>query len=382
MLHRYRLGLCTQAEEEAISEWYKSLETESAIDPSETALQAFEMDVDERIRQALQEEKPPLAPVSFYKLRWVQMAAVFLMALGAGLYFWMDGQEKKQLSHLQPAPPAITDLEPGGNRAVLTLADGSVIMLDSAANGSLALQGDIKITKPEDGRLAYSGKTEKQPPAGQILYNTISTPRGGQYQITLSDGTSVWLNAASSLRFPTSFPGKERKVEITGEAYLEVATESSRPFKVVAGASEIDVLGTAFNVNAYDDEATVKTTLLEGKVKVASKAKAPSKTILLLPGQQAQLNKAGQLKLVEHADMEEATAWRKGRFQFNSADIKTIMRQLARWYDMEVVYKGAIDLHFSGNLNREVYASEVFEKLAMTGEVRFNIDGKKVTVMK
>jgi ferric-dicitrate binding protein FerR (iron transport regulator) len=213
------------------------------------------------------------------------------------------------------------------------------------------------------------------------FYNTITTPRGGQYQVTLSDGTKVWLNAASSIRFPVLFTGNERKVEITGEAYFEVAKNVSKPFKVKTISSEVEVLGTHFNVNAYDDEAVAKTTLLEGLVKVSvPQTGGKLAARFLQPGQQSGITKDGRISVLNNADTEEAVAWKNGRFQFRSADLKSILRQISRWYDVDVVYKGNVDLHFTGQLTRDDYVSKVFDKLALTGEVHFKIEGKKIIV--
>jgi ferric-dicitrate binding protein FerR (iron transport regulator) len=193
----------------------------------------------------------------------------------------------------------------------------------------------------------------------------------------LADGTQVWLNAASSIRFPVVFTGAERKVEITGEVYFEVSKNAAIPFKVKTAASEVVVLGTHFNVNAYDDEAAVKTTLLEGSVKIIA-AGQPIK--YLQPGQQSAINKQGTITVLNNADIEEALAWKNGRFQFNSADLKSILRQISRWYDVDVVYKGNVNLHFTGQLTRNDNVSKVFEELVLTGEVHFKIEGKKIIV--
>jgi ferric-dicitrate binding protein FerR (iron transport regulator) len=194
----------------------------------------------------------------------------------------------------------------------------------------------------------------------------------------LSDGTKVWLNASSSIRFPVIFTGDVRSVTITGEAYFEVAKNTAMPFKVKTTTSEVEVLGTHFNINSYDDEAVVKTTLLEGAVKVASLGNGVLR--YLKPGQQSIINKEGKISIVEHADTEEAMAWRNGYFQFKSSDVKSILRQISRWYDVDIVYNGNINLHFTGQLTRNENVSKVFEALSLTNEVHFKIDGKKIIV--
>jgi ferric-dicitrate binding protein FerR (iron transport regulator) len=193
----------------------------------------------------------------------------------------------------------------------------------------------------------------------------------------LSDGSKVWLNAASSLRFPASFAGKERKVELLGEAYFEVAKNAAMPFKVKVNGMEVEVLGTHFNINSYENESTVRTTLLEGSVKINNN----NSSSLLKPGQQAQVNKAGEIKIINNVDVEEAIAWKEGKFQFDRADIHDIMRQLARWYDVDVEYKGSVSSHFGGTISRDVNLSQVLNMLHLTGEVKFQIEDRKVIVM-
>ena len=215
-----------------------------------------------------------------------------------------------------------------------------------------------------------------------VSYNILSTPYGGQYQVTLPDGTIVWLNSASNLRYPTSFTGHERRVEITGEAYFEVAKNARQPFKVKINlsngeGSEVEVLGTHFNINAYDDETTIRTTLFEGSVKINQS----TGTTQIKPGQQLQTGKTGQIKIINNADLEETIAWKEGRFQFGNADINCIMRQLARWYDIDVKYEGNISRHFSGIIPRNVNLLKVLNMLELTGEVNFKVEGKKVIVI-
>lgn len=200
---------------------------------------------------------------------------------------------------------------------------------------------------------------------------------GGQYKLTLPDGSKVWLNAASSLKYPVVFIGNERKVEITGEAYFEIAKDESKPFKVLLNNMEIQVLGTHFNVNGYTDEEMIKTTLLEGKVKVL----ASGQTKYLLPGQQAQLKSSGNIAVTNEVNLEETVAWKDGNFQFENSDIKAVMRQLARWYDVDVSYKGNINKHFIGSISRNVKLSQVLSMLQQTGEIKFKIEGKNLIVM-
>jgi transmembrane sensor len=269
------------------------------------------------------------------------------------------------------------DIDPGGEKAILVLSNGQTIVLDNAANGTITQQGATKVLKLNNGQLSYASGANAG--STEVLYNSIVTPRGGQYQVILPDGTSVWLNASSSLRFPTAFVGKERRVEITGEAYFEVQKNTSMPFIVaIKGGSEVEVLGTHFNIMAYDDEASIKTTLLEGAVNMRH-----GNTIQKLkPGQQAQLAQ-NKMQLVTDADTDQAIAWKNGLFDFNDDVIPDIMRQLSRWYDIDVVYDGAIpDGHFVGSVRRKSNISEVLKMLEVAGGIHFEIQGKKITVKK
>lgn len=268
------------------------------------------------------------------------------------------------------------DVKPGGNRAILTLGDGSEIVLDSAADGAITLQGNTKVIKSGSGQLAYNKSITQESNPVKALFNTLTIPRGGQYQLTLPDGTKVWLNAVSSLRYPTAFAGNERRVELTGEAYFEVAKNSHAPFRVQAGSMQVDVLGTGFNVMAYPEEQQVRTTLVEGAVNVLN----DKTSVLLQPGQQARLSQRGLLTVTGHPDMEEELAWKNGDFRFKNSNITLIMRSLARWYDVDVTYDSKpVDL-FNVDIPRNVSLSEVLKLLELTNSVHFQIDGKKVTV--
>lgn len=333
--------------------------------------------LDDKLRVILQNIGTQQAPVSKrLTIPWLRVAAaasIILVLLASGYMLW--NKPSKQVAGTVPEikKAAPEDVAPGGNKAILTLGNGGKIVLDSINNGVLAMQGNTSILKLASGELAYKS------PAGQsteIVYNTLTTPAGGQYQLTLPDGTKVWLDAASSIRYPTAFTGIERRVAITGQVYFEVAKNEKLPFIVQHGAINMKVLGTHFNVNAYDDENTVKTTLLEGSIKVSRDA---TQTILK-PGQQVQVAKNGGFKMISNADVEEAIAWKNGFFQFNRCDLQTVMRQLSRWYDVEVVYQGNIpSQEFGGKMERDLNLSEVLEGLGSL--VHFKIENKKLIVM-
>jgi ferric-dicitrate binding protein FerR (iron transport regulator) len=289
--------------------------------------------------------------------RKLAVAAAVLLVLAGGAWWWRNNAAHP--SDLAKQEQPARDLQPGGSRAILTLSGGRQIVLDSAANGVLTQQGNTQVQKLSNGQLAYNNIHEK--PA-EVLYNTLSTPRGGQYQLTLPDGTKVWLNAASSITYPTAFTSTDRTVKITGEAYFEVVHNARRPFRVQTYGQLIEDIGTAFNVNSYDDEPWLKTTLVEGAVKVSMVGVVRT----LSPGQQAQ-SKGGDFDVIAHADVQQALAWKNGAFSFRDADLATVMRQLARWYDIEVEYEGAVPAGtFDGEIGRGLRLSQVLEGLANT----------------
>jgi transmembrane sensor len=328
-----------------------------------------------RIENSLQEENLPSAKIRKMSQRWWAAAAVLLL-LGSGSYFLLNREHSKREVAVVKKNAQVNDVAPGGNKAILTLANGSTIILNNAKNGALTQQGNTKVVKLDDGQLAYQSEETNRPIA--VQYNTVSTPRGGQYQLTLADGSKVWLNAESTITFPTAFTGKERRVEIKGEAYFEVAHDASRPFKVTVNAMEVQVIGTHFNINAYDDEGEIKTTLLEGSVKVLK----GTASRLIKPGEQAIVSTGNDLNIqVQPADVDEAVAWKNGLFHFDNADLQEVMRQLSRWYDVDVVYDGTIpERQFAGEMQRDLRLSQVLELLEKN-QVNFKIEGKKIMVM-
>lgn len=385
LIEKYHAGTITPEEKLRLNDWYHSFddnETEITLDADETEQQLADR-IKNRLLETIHNENPQAVSRPHRLWQVPAAAAAVLILLSIGAYFLLSSRYSRHeiVKNASTETKLNNDIAPGGNKAVLTLADGSTIVLDSASNGTISRQGNIKVQKLANGLLAYNINGKQVTQNDEAFYNTISTPRGGQYQVTLADGTKVWLNAASSIRFPVVFTGKERKVVITGEAYFEVAKNKNMPFKVEANSSEIEVLGTHFNVNAYDDEASIKTTLLEGKVKVSVPAFAAKQLPkYLLPGQQSGVNKEGKILVTDNVDTEEAVAWMKGYFQFKSADLKTILRQIARWYDVDIEFKGNVNLHFTGQLTRNENVSKVFRELALTGEVHFNIDRKTIIV--
>ncbi len=263
------------------------------------------------------------------------------------------------------------DIAPGGSKAWLTLSDGRKIILDSAINGELASEGGTVITKI-DGQISYENDKGL---ATTILNNSITIPRGGRYQLVLSDGTRVWLNAESSIEYPVTFSGKERLVRISGEAYFEVAKDAAKPFRVSVNDVVVEVLGTHFNVNGYRDEPFTSITLAEGTVKVSSGADEK----LLKPGEQARVNGRGETS-VTPANLEEALAWKDGKFLFTKAPVESIMRQVARWYDARIVYRGKPADLFTAELSKDVPVSRLLHFLELTDRVHFKIEDKTIIV--
>ena len=300
-------------------------------------------------------------------------AAILLVIIGSVYIFSLNNKTKPVINTITRTLKQ--DVLPGGNKAFLTLSNGTNILLDSATNGLLAQQGNMNVIKLSSGQLVYKTDADNNA-APEVSYNTMRTPRGGQYQLTLPDSTQVWLNSASSIHFPTSFSGIDRKVEITGEVYFEVAKNAAKPFTVHVNGMDVKVIGTHFNINAYNDDDVIKTTLLEGSVLV-TKGKA---TLLLQPGNQAQLNNYGEIKLQKNADIEEAIAWKKGYFFFKNSSLQNVMRQLSRWYDVEVDYEGVIpERNFGGELSRSLNISQILQVLDKS-KVHFKIEGKKIIV--
>jgi len=303
----------------------------------------------------------------------LSIAASLFFVLGLGAYFYFTSSTKKpDHSSAKTSTEKPADLKPGQNKAVLTLADGKRIILDST---DIKLkQGNATITN-KAGSISYDGKAN----AGhEVLYNTLSTGKGEIFSLALADGSNIWLNSASSIRYPVTFTGDERKVEITGEVYFEVAHNSAKPFKVFANGVQVEVLGTIFNINAYSEEPGIKTTLLQGKVLVKSETVNP-KIAILKPGQQAEV-KAGEINVSNDADVQQAIAWKNGYFQFNREDLKAVMRQLERWYDVDVIYEGEIPKReFWGKIHRNTMATEVL-KILEGYKIHFRIEGKKIIV--
>lgn len=393
LMLRYLDNACTPEETEELLDYIgedasnrlilEEMQAGYATSPQEedtTAAAPWGDRVREKLLEKIHVHTVPVIP--FYRKKLFVAASVFVL-FATGLFFYFNTGQKT-------LPPDTvlekknTVIVPGGDKATLTLADGTVIDLNGAENGDITLQGNAKVIKA-GGAVNYTvaGNDNATP-----VYNTIATPRGGQYVVVLADGSRVWLNAASSLKFPTSFNGADRKVELTGEGYFEIAQQrlpggKKQPFYVTIRSAAghggtIEVLGTHFNVMAYDDENRINTTLLEGAVQLSTKGKI----VLLQPGQQARVTKSGQqVEVLSDVDTESVVAWKNGEFRFDNTDVTTIMKQIGRWYDVNILYEDNVpEIGLSGKVKRKDSIAQMLEILEATHKVRFRMEGKNVIV--
>jgi ferric-dicitrate binding protein FerR (iron transport regulator) len=374
LIDKYHQGQCTPEEKALIEAGFNEiLKHNSEIYPIgeiEDADRRMRANITAHVNAGSDQSKPIRLWVKF------TAAASVVLMLSAGLIFYL-GRENR------PAQQTVSirqseDIAPGKNTATLTLSDGRKVILSEAGNGQLAEQAGVTISKTSDGQIRYDIDSGDGNTSKQLAINTLSTANGETYRVVLPDGTKVWLNAASSLKYPASFASlKERKVELNGEAYFEVQRDKSRPFIVNSSDQQVKVLGTHFNINSYADEPYTKTTLLEGEVKVsASNAQAT-----LQPGQQASLNKKQLALSVAQADIEEAMAWKNGYFMFTNENIGSVMKKIARWYDVEIIYEQEVSTKAVwGTISRFRNVSQVLNMLEMTGVVKFKMEGRRIIV--
>ena len=314
------------------------------------------------------------------KKHWLAAAASVIIVLGIGSFFFNN--EKNDLSKKYLTNVVNTEgkdvAPPASNRATITLANGQSIPLDSFKSGTLALQNNIVLTKTSAGKIEYS--TEVQEKSRELVFNTLTNPRGSRViNMVLNDGSEVWLNAASSITYPVAFKGNVREVTVTGEAYFEIAHDVNKKFIVKTNGLLTEVLGTHFNVNAYLDEDEIKVTLLEGSVQVVANNGSSS---LIKPGEQVMASN-GKMTLNSYVNVEDVIAWKNERFSFKDTNIKNIMREVARWYDVQIDYKGKMDdLNFGGSMSRQENVSELLKRMEATQAVKFEVAGRKITVIK
>lgn len=375
LIGKYYKGECSEEERSVVESWLVSELQKDLPSPSLWEIEA----ADDRMRQVINAhtgvKHATVLPL------WPKMvaAAVAIVIIGLGLFLYTSKTNKRP-----DLNKVAFDIKPGGNKAFLTLTDGKRIALTDIKNGELAEQSGVKITKAADGQLIYTVSSVSDENSKINAYNIIETPRGGTYQVRLPDGTKVWLNAASALKYPVSFSSRQarRVLLLSGEAYFEVAKDKKHPFIVQTDQQEVKVLGTHFNINSYTDEKSIKTTLLEGSVKIEIvSGNRPKQGVVIRPGQQSVLS--GERIRIVAADIESDLAWKNQEFVFKGENIQSIMRKLSRWYDIEVNYNGDCShLSFYGVLSRSKNISSVLKLMENAGNVNFKIDGKKITVNK
>lgn len=390
ILRRYHAGVATPEERKFIESYYDLFETEPGLEAWLNEGEAT--DVKEqtlnRIWEKIQDQDQDKVKGKVIKLypKVARIAAVIVIVLASGLaFYWIKEtvQQKNPLVAENKREPNKDKILPGSNQAVLTLANGKQVTLDSIRNGAVSQQGNMQVIKLNSGLLSYQQQNihgnsgENTQPA--IQYNTISIPRGGQYQVILSDGSKVWLNAASSLRFPVAFSGNTRTVEVSGEAYFEIAPDVKQPFMVESGNTKVEVLGTHFNINAYPDRKNIRTTLEQGSVRVVE----GDESIVLKPGEQASTNQQTGNLQVQTVNLAAALAWKNGLFYFENTNIKEIMNEISRWYNVDVVYEtnDLSNKNFNGIISRYSNVDAVLKRFSLTGTVHFKVDGRTIVVM-
>lgn len=381
----YLDGVATEDEIEFLENYYQEFAqqpdglSEFSEEEREEIGRLMHERIDEKIRKTEEEEnaKEEIVSVPLYRRLGWYVAAALALVLSSVYYFNYSILQKPFTS---PKMAVVQDINPGGNKAVLTLSNGSKVNLTDASKGNIAHQQGAELKLNQGGQLVYSSGVAT---ATELIYNTIETRNGGQYQVVLPDGTKVWINAASSLRYPVNFVGNDRIVELSGEAYFEVAKNKAKPFKVVTAGQQVTVLGTHFNISAYPTENLTKTTLLEGSVKVNLINFTHS--VIIKPGQQASVaEQSGEQKIeVQEVDADDAVAWKNGYFMFNNETLEDILRKISRWYDVEIVSTDPkkSQLRFSGSISRYSNVSQVLKKLELTESVRFKIEGRKIVVL-
>jgi transmembrane sensor len=363
LLKKLQNGQCTDEELALLENWYNQYSPASSkkLTDIEWAKNVYHI-----LRSLDNSEKIQSGTIQFTR---IIAAACVVLCLSAGGYFLLKKPIKDQATVAR-----IQDIDPGGNKATLTLSNGRQISLNGTQNGKLAQQGNTSVIKTADGQIIYKDKGKNA--EAKITFNTTTTPRGGQYHVVLSDGTNIWLNASSSITYPTTFTGNSRTVEITGEAYFEVAHNAAKPFRVKSNGQVVEVLGTHFNINSYADEPVSKTTLLQGSIKIV----ANSQSQLIKPGEQAIVSTNNMT--VAQADLDQAVGWKNGDFIFNDEDLQTVMRQVARWYDVEVIYNNKTDYEKSvGTISRTKKLSEILKALEMNQNVHFKTEGRRIEVI-
>ncbi|MBO9563826.1 MAG: FecR domain-containing protein [Niastella sp.] len=376
LLEKFKDGTITKEELVLLESWYMQWEPEQAkMAPGEL----------EKLKDEVWLSIKPGQRKKVQRLRWKPLAAAasVLIVVAAGLYLYL-GRTTPTAASQEPveAVAATHDFQPGSHRAILTLSDNRRVVLKGAKNGMIGHDAGMNIYNNTDGELSYSGSVQPgNLSSDKVLYHTLSTPRAGHFQVTLPDGTKAWLNAASSITYPLFFNKDERRVTVTGEVYFEVAHRKVQPFTVTSRKQEITVLGTHFNLRCYDDEAGMSTTLLSGSVKVTNTANGTSG--LLKPGQQANLSFTNEHINIHAVSAEDAISWKNGYFLFDNQESITVMKNISRWYDVDVEFKGDLTKErFGGTFSRSTNLSQLLKNMERIGNVRFELSGSKIIVSK
>lgn len=392
LMHQYLNNTISDTDYTELLSYLEQADTEEIADASIIELMELNkgprfsepqaQDVLKRIQSDLRYKTLRSAPDSgqnkvfkLYKRRWFQIAAAFLLFFTGGIFFVVNKRNTSvKENEIALTPKAI--ILPGTTKASLTMANGKVIYLSNTANGMLAKVNSSNVMKTHNGQIVYH-TASKTPADDKEVYNTLTTPKGGEYQVVLSDGTKVWLNAASSISYPVAFTGKDRHVKLTGEAYFEVA-KSKKPFYVSINDVQVEDLGTHFNIEAYNDDDQIKATLLEGSVRVTKK----TSHLLLKPGQQAVIGYNNNDIALTEANIDDVMAWKNGYFIFDNDNVTGIMKKVSRWYDVDISYKGNFDDEkFGGTFYRSKSITELLQHLEKVGKIHFTVEGRRIIVM-
>lgn len=367
LLQRYREGRCTEQEKESVELWFDITSEQSEWSWENPAQKEnIKTNILKGMREIIEQPKQE----EFRMWPYISVAASVLILLFSGWYFYSSNQKYPAQQPFHQIAVA-----PGSKQAMLTLSDGSSVLVNDAANGVLASDGSSRVLKNGDGALEYQSENNQVKPAGR---NTLAVPRGGTFQITMSDGTKAWINSATTITYPAGNADSERLVELSGEAYFEVAKDKKRPFRVISNGTEILVTGTHFNVSAYEDDQHVTTTLAEGSVIVSNQGHQRA----LIPGQQSVSSVSGDITSGK-VDVESALAWKEGYFVFEDQDLKSVMKMVSRWYDVEIAYQGVIpDNKFGGTFSKSKGLDGLLNYLQQLSNIQFKQQGKKITIMK
>jgi transmembrane sensor len=372
LLKKHQNGTLSDEDKDKLDAWYLHKAANSKEQLSEYELADSYQHLKSRLPLAQQTKVVNLWPR-------VAAAASIVLLFGAGIFYFTKSELRVEQENIQVVEKP-KEIAPGGNRGILTLSNGKQIVLSDISSKDIIAkedQDEVTIKMDANGVITYVINPNADASEEDAnSFNTLSTPTGGQYNIVLADGTKVFLNAVSSIKYPTQFNGDQRIVELEGEAYFEVAKNKSKPFLVKSANQTIEVLGTHFNVHAYNNEAVVKTTLLEGSVAVSSR----NQKAILKPGQQSSVSESSNKIAVKEVDTEAAIAWKNGRFKFDNADLKSVMKQLERWYGIKVEYRGDVsDVRFNGGTFRNKNLSEVLKVLELSN-IKFKVEGKTIIV--